>query len=160
MLETFVEGVKFVGGLGGLASSVFLVYDRVFRCQPLMHLLVKDKDVFLRIKNVVDETIVIRKLMMTPAVAGFAPGDSLRDTISGVLSAASGRDFLVIDPLKDRELGLILIEEKLKQLADEYELVISATWANTRRPLPFKRTLRLKTSVCDRKELYRSASPA
>jgi hypothetical protein len=38
-LKPLIELVKFVGGLGGLALSVFLLYDRAFRYRPSLFLI-------------------------------------------------------------------------------------------------------------------------
>jgi hypothetical protein len=42
MLDSVIELVKFVGGLAGLASSAFLVYDRIFRNRPAAFLFPAD----------------------------------------------------------------------------------------------------------------------
>ena len=52
MLDSVVELVKFVGGLGGLASSAFLIYDRVFRYRPAAFLIPAEYKTTLRFKNV------------------------------------------------------------------------------------------------------------
>jgi hypothetical protein len=52
MLDSVVELVKFVGGLGGLASSAFLIYDWVFRYRPAAFLIPAEYKTTLRFKNV------------------------------------------------------------------------------------------------------------
>jgi hypothetical protein len=37
-LHDSLEVLKIVGGIGGILSSVFLVYDRVVRLRPLVYL--------------------------------------------------------------------------------------------------------------------------
>jgi hypothetical protein len=63
MLYSVVETVKFVGGLGGLASPAFLVYERMFRNRPAAFLFPAEFKANLRFKNVAAETIIIDEIV-------------------------------------------------------------------------------------------------
>jgi hypothetical protein len=60
MIENIIEAVKFFGGLGGLASSAFLVYDRIFRYRPAAFLIPA------AYKNMAAETIIIDEIVINP----------------------------------------------------------------------------------------------
>src|SRR5947209_7923272 len=68
MLDSLIEVVKFVGGLGGLASSAFLVYDRLLRDRPAAFLVPADFHVHLLLRNTASETIVIDEITITPPI--------------------------------------------------------------------------------------------
>jgi hypothetical protein len=55
LLEGIIEAVKFFGGLSGLASGAFLVYDRLLKNQPLIFLVAQEYKAALRLKNVAQE---------------------------------------------------------------------------------------------------------
>ena len=66
MLSEITEAVKFFGGLSGLASGIFLVYDRLFRDQPIAFLVPCKYKAGLRLKNIAKETIIIEAIDVTP----------------------------------------------------------------------------------------------
>jgi len=57
MISDPVEWLKLVGGLGGIASSGFLIYDRVYRLRPIAYLQPHDSHVHLKIRNTANEAL-------------------------------------------------------------------------------------------------------
>jgi hypothetical protein len=58
-MDWFLESVKLIGAVLGIATAAFIVFDRVFRGRPIFALHAKvrvpgDNDLFLRVKNVLD----------------------------------------------------------------------------------------------------------
>src|ERR1700722_17162700 len=68
MQDLFVEGIKLVGGMFGLASGAFLVYQRLSRNYPIIYLAVSGYWPALCLKNVTSETIVIDEIKITPDI--------------------------------------------------------------------------------------------
>jgi hypothetical protein len=67
VLDSIIELVKFVSGLGGLATSAFLVYDRIYRYRPSAFLIPADYKTNLRFKNVAAESIIIDEIIVFPS---------------------------------------------------------------------------------------------
>jgi hypothetical protein len=80
----FVEAVKFIGGLSGLASASFLIYDRLVRFRPTVFFRPSNNHVCLAIKNTMPETLVIDQITVAPAYLGIALGDDLHSTLNTV----------------------------------------------------------------------------
>ena len=77
MLDSSIELVKFVGGLGGLPSSAFLVYDRIYRNRPSAFLIPADYKTNLRFRNVAAETVIIDEIIITPPMLTAARANDL-----------------------------------------------------------------------------------
>jgi hypothetical protein len=58
MAFDLVEVIKFIGGLSGLASASFLIYDRLVRFRPTVFFRPSNNHVYLVIKNTMPETLV------------------------------------------------------------------------------------------------------
>jgi hypothetical protein len=158
----FSEAFKLIGSASGLGSALVLAYDRVFRSRPLAHLHIQDSGVYLRLKNVVDVTIILYDLETVPKVVSFARANDLKSTIQAAAEsvypsmAEKARDFVIIDPLKERALPLVRLSE-LKKCDDAQRIVISAKWKLTARPWPFPRRVKVKTCAGDLKRLVSAA---
>jgi hypothetical protein len=61
-----VEAIKLLGGLSGIASAAFLIYDRFFHDRPLVYLLHEQRFVHLVMSNSSLETIIIENIEITP----------------------------------------------------------------------------------------------
>jgi hypothetical protein len=146
-MDWFLESVKLIGAVLGIATAAFIVFDRVFRNRPIFVLHAKvrapnDNDLFLRVKNVLDEDIVIEKWGMSPAFVGLSKDDSFR----AVFEAAIGNTpIAILPPLGELRLRLIILGAATGR--ENEPITISAQWNNTRRPWPFRRTLKIKTTV-------------
>jgi hypothetical protein len=62
-----VEAIKLLGGLSGIASAAFLIYDRFFHDRPLVYLLHEQRFVHLVMSNSSLETIIIENIEITPS---------------------------------------------------------------------------------------------
>jgi hypothetical protein len=73
----FVEAVKFIGGLSGLASVSFLIYDRLVRFRPTIFFRPSNNNVYLVIKNTMPETLVIDQITVAPAYLEIVAGEDI-----------------------------------------------------------------------------------
>jgi hypothetical protein len=114
-----------------------------------------DNEVFLRIKNVTDEDIVIDEISISPAHLTLSVDHEIRSLVSAMVSEFNQ---IVVGPLGERLLILItaVTEGNSAELED---VSITATWRGTRRPLPWKRHVRIQTTVAAIKKL-RTATTA
>ena len=150
-MNAFIEGVKLIGGIGGLLSAAFLLYDRIFRWRPLVYLHPEDFQVKLRIVNVARETIIIDKIKTPPMIAVIWDSD-LRAAAAviepSVREEVNESRPLVIGPSEERSVGLMPGFNAVSP-APEARLSIRCDWRNTRRPLPFRRSVHVRTNRRD-----------
>jgi hypothetical protein len=150
-MDGFVEAIKLVGAVLGIATAFFIVYDRLFRDRPIFSFQVRrpvgaassvENDIYLRIKNVSDEDIVIDEISITPPHLTFSVDGEVRSIAEAIV-----RDFnqIVVGSLAERLL--ILIVTSNDQQSEYIPVTISATWRGTRRPWPWKRHVRIRTTV-------------
>jgi hypothetical protein len=88
----FVEGIKLLGGIAGLGTAAFTIYDRLARGRPLV---IVEQRTFIdrpterlqiRILNTADEHgILIRHIVPSPEVWKIARDDSTREMMLGSL---------------------------------------------------------------------------
>jgi hypothetical protein len=131
MLEFFI----LVGSLCGLGSAIVLIYERVIRTRPILHLHPGDYAVQLRIKNVTDEAILIDQITVSPAVFGWTPAPGASPTV-------------VIKPHEEMLLRMMLFRD-FEKLAEKALVTVTVSWRTTRRPWPFKRTVSTKIAAAD-----------
>jgi hypothetical protein len=131
MLEIFLV----VGSLCGVASAAVLIYERAIRAQPIVHLHPGDYAVQLRIKNVIDEVILIDEINVSPAVFGWTPPADASPTV-------------VIKPLEEVLLRMMLFRD-FEKLAERALVTITIVWRTTRKPWPFKRAVSTKIAAAD-----------
>lgn len=112
-----------------------LVYERVIRAQPIVHLHPGDYAVQLRIKNVIDEAILINEIRVSPAVFGWTPSPDASPTI-------------VIKPLEEVLLRMTLFRD-FEKLAEKALVTITVAWRTTRKPWPFRRTVSTRIAAAD-----------
>lgn len=101
-----------------------------------------ENDIYLRIKNVTDEDIVIDEISISPALLTFSVDGEVRSIAKAVI-----RDFnqIMVGPLAERLL--ILIRTPNSQQSEDTPVTITATWRGTRRPWPWKRHVKIKTTI-------------
>lgn len=154
--EELLKSITFVGSIVGLASGVFLVYDRLFRNQPLIFLVPHEYKAALRLKNVSQETLIIEEIDIKPPVIALRNPDDLR-TVSEDRQAVwyptmndhkAMRVFIILGPLGERTFDLKRSAEFENATEDTY-ISIRCKWRNSRWPLPFYRSRWLKVSVSD-----------
>jgi hypothetical protein len=131
MIEFFLVA----GSLCGVASALVLVYEHVIRTQPIVHLHPGDYAVQLRIKNVIDEAILIDEIRVSPAVFGWTPPADASPTI-------------VIKPLEEVLLRMMLFRD-FEKLAEKALVTITVAWRPTRKPWPLKRTVSTRIAAAD-----------
>jgi len=156
LLDSIIEMVKFVGGLGGLASSAFLLYDRIFRYRPSVFLIPVDYKTNLRIKNIADETIIIDEIIITPAILKVAKANDLvtvnEEKAASMYPTMERRVpegvFIVIKPKEERTFALHRFAE-FENSDGKRMITIRCRWRNTRKPFPIARHAKIKTTVKD-----------
>jgi len=84
MISDPVEWVKLVGGIGGIASSGFLIYDRMWRLCPMAYLQAQKASVYLCVKNVANETLIIDSIDVSPKVFAISRRGKKDDFVSRV----------------------------------------------------------------------------
>src|SRR5882672_2089331 len=84
MISDPVEWLKLVGSIGGLASSGFLIYDRVYRFRPIVYLQPQKGSVYLCVRNVANETLVIDRIDVSPKVFAVSMKGNKDDFVSRV----------------------------------------------------------------------------
>lgn len=156
MFSEASEIIKLIGGLSGLASGAFLIYDRLFRDQPLLYFVPHENKCALCMKNASEETIIIDEIDIDPPIVRLNRADDLR-TVNQERTAIwypqvndqeALRVFIVLKPGAERIFNLhrsAAFEE-----ADEGLIIrLRCKWRNTRKPLPIVRSLILKAYVKD-----------
>src|SRR5262249_8129392 len=154
MIDMALEVAKALGVIGGIASSTFLIWDRVVRDRPKVGLRVTPGQVYPRIKNVMDEDLIIDSIDSKPQYISPA----LDHQLESIVRAAAGQfDLLTIEPHGEAKLPLVV---HVRSNGDEGASVkIVTTWRGTRRRWPWKRTSVIETSVAELRSLERARDP-
>lgn len=158
-----VEAIKFFGGLAGIISAGFLVYDRLIRSRPLVFPVLGQHRAELCIRNVAAETVIVDKITAEPSIVGFIMADDLVSTVraaaEGIYPDAAGephRTFVVLAPGEERRIG-ILKHSGFKTADKATKIKVRCVWRNSRKPFPFERHARVITSVRDIESLEKAA---
>jgi hypothetical protein len=152
--ETTVEVIKNVGSIGGLASSIFLVYDRFMRGRPHAFIRAHGYGAELFICNTANESIIVDDVQTTPHVIGIAKTTGLHSTIEAAAkyvmpdAVEAERIFVMLAPREERGLPIIGLVP-FKEASDELPVKIEGRWRNTRKPLPIYRYFTVRTTVGD-----------
>jgi len=160
MISELLEAVKVVGSIGGLASSAFLIYDRMFRNQPEAYLISENYKVAIRFKNIAGETIIIHEIDVAPPLLALDRANDLMTAqqdraavwYPSINDETAMRAFIVLPPAAERSFQLKRSAE-FENADDGQMITIRCKWRNTRKPLPVYRSVRIKTSVGDIKSL-------
>jgi hypothetical protein len=167
VVDSIIELVKFVGGLGGLASSAFLVYDRIFRYRPAAFLIPVEYKTSLRFKNVAEETIIIDEIIIAPPMLTVARANDLvtkNEERAAVMYPKMEEHkrlegiYIVIKPTEERTFALHRFAD-FENADGKTTIAIRCRWRNTRTPFPIPRYVRVKTTVQEVRNL-REASLA
>jgi hypothetical protein len=152
--DWIVEPIKLVGSLLGIATAAFIVYDRLVSGRPVFAISAKpgsrsrrDNYLFLRIKNILDEEIVVESWKISPALVGL----SLDHSLDSIVNAQAGEIPLAILKPED-SLWLLLLILPAATNRDNEEITISAEWKSTRKPWPFRRRIKTRVTVAKLKE--------
>ena len=164
MFEELVKCITFIGSLVGLAAGIFLVYDRLFRDQPVIFLVAHEYKAALRIKNVSEETIIIEDIEITPPIVSLHNANDER-TKSEDMQAVwypkendeeAVRVFIILGAQVERTFDLKRSAE-FENSDDDRLISIRCKWRNTRRPLPIYRSRWLKVSAKDIRALRQAS---
>jgi hypothetical protein len=166
VIDSIIEAVKFFGGLGGLASSAFLTYDRIFRFRPTAFLLPVQYKTSVRFKNIAAETIIIDEIVVTPPIVKVMRANDLQtanEDRSDVWYPSAKKEkpdvvFIVIKAMDERTFALHRSAE-VENSDGKRVIKIRCRWRNTRKPFPFARHVTIKATVEDIQNL-REASLA
>lgn len=166
VISWLVETVKFVGGLGGLASAAFLIYDRLFKGAPAAFLVPKDYKTCVRFVNASNETLLIDEVTVEPPIMHLVKANDLATVNEERQATFYGT------PDDERLTGIFIVlkadQERtfpLHRFADfensdrKRRVVIRCRWRNTRKPFPLNRYVKVETTVGD-VEKMREASLA
>jgi hypothetical protein len=91
MAFDLVETIKLIGGLSGLASATFLIYDRIVRFRPTVSFRPHDKAVNLAIRNAMPESLIIDKISFTPPHLGIYSRGDLGPTLTRIRAGVEAR---------------------------------------------------------------------
>jgi hypothetical protein len=152
-MESPLEVIKLVGALLGIAATAFIVYDRIFRGRPIFAVHAKprvpgDNYLFLRVKNVLDEDVVVENWRITPPLVGLSTDTSVRAIAGAVLGQTPTA---ILPPLGELKFNLVILDASGDR--KNKSIQISAEWGTTRRPWPFRRHVKIKTTVARLEEL-------
>jgi hypothetical protein len=155
-MSDFIEVFKVVGAAGGLISACFLLYDRLMRIRPEAFLSKGEYPGHLNItvRNVSNESIILDEIGVSPNILGAAEGDGVHAIVEAIHRrgddvAESSRDvFIVLKPLEELRLKVVTFD-KFIQAAAGQKVVVRLSWRTTRDRMPFKRNIKIRTSVAD-----------
>jgi hypothetical protein len=156
----FLEILKTVGALGGIASSAFLVYDRLVRSRPYAYLRPSKYSVEVVVKNVTNYVVIVDEIGVSPAVVGLKKNE---DTLSILQTIArpwyptrsnekAQKVFMLLYPLEERGFGVLRLKH-FDAMDDKAKIVIRCSWRNTRKPFPMKRSIKVHTTAGDIRKL-------
>jgi hypothetical protein len=147
-MDYLLEAIKLIGGMLGIATAAFIVFDRVSRNKPIFALHAKprvagDNYLFLRVKNVLDEDVVIENWRIEPdGLVGLSTGVSVRALVGAMIRQIPTT---ILPPLGEEKFNLVILD--LTTNRKRKPLTISAQWNTTRHPWPFRRRAKITTTV-------------
>jgi hypothetical protein len=153
VMDYFIEAIKLLGGILGIATAAFIVFDRVVRGRPIfaVHAVPRvagDNYLFLRIKNVLDEDVVIENWRITPPLLGLSTDTSVRAIAGAVLGTIP---MAIVPPLGELKLALLILGAATNN--KNQTVAISADWNTTRHPWLFTRHVKIRITVARVEEL-------
>jgi hypothetical protein len=151
-----IEAVKFFGGLGGLASSAFLIYDRVVRFRPIIDLVPVQYTTSLRLRNASPSPIIVDRIIVFPReiVQVSAANDQVsakQDVATVWYPGNSSKPQIVFIYLKpEAERTFALKRSAAFEEASEKTLVtFRCRWRSPTKPFPFPRRVTIRATVGD-----------
>ena len=156
-----VQILQAIGSALGALSAAFLVYDRAVRGRPIFGLHAEpglaassENYLYVRIVNVLDEDLVFENFSIAPPIVGLAEGHDVREITAAQIQKVRT---LVLPPRREATYVLVILGAATGR--DSERIVISAEWRATRRPWPGKRTVRIRTTVAELKNLKAARTP-
>jgi len=135
--SNLVELIKLVGGIAGLLTAAFTVYDRAIKSRPVVNIIAK-KDwpgvkglVWIQVKNPTDRDIIIEEISTSREDTIFIGPN---EATSSLLLAVSGiKRMAVIGAGSERMFPMHLADDDPADLAVKIEIVwrpVTARWFN------------------------------
>jgi hypothetical protein len=159
-INILLEVIKTTGAILAFAVTVFIVYDRVSRDQPIFALHAEaraagDNYLFLRIKNVLDEDVVVENWRVSLDLAVLSA-----DTSAEAMTVEwSGEVPMAIVPPRS-EFNLPLMIRNLATNRKNETITISADWNTTLKPWVLQRRVKFETTVARLEELKATRLPS
>ena len=163
-MSDFLEAFKVIGAAGGLISAGFLVYDRLVRGRPEAFLSNGEYpgQLMVTVRNVSTESIIVDEIAVAPNIIGIAEGNSAH-AVAEIIQDRSDKEkrssrkvFLVLKPLEALELHLITFG-KFENALGTQKVTAQFSWRTTRLRFPFKRGIKVNTSVADIRAMKQGA---
>lgn len=149
-MSDLVEGIKLLGGIAGLGTAAFTIYDRLVKSRPIVSLMAAaDRydgvgDLYLRVVNRSDREIVITGIRSNPDLS-VRLHDDTESIIEGELGYEAAR---LVAPDETVFIQVFLDDELRETLpASVLELRFSVDWHRAAGPtwlkgLPLRATIR------------------
>jgi hypothetical protein len=139
----FLEAFKVIGSIGGVASAIFLVYDRLMHGKPLAYIKSEYTTAHLAVKNITEETMIIERIQVEPGIVDISSDTSVEATAE---TLEDDGFFKVLGPGEER-LFRIQRRDGFHTARDEQAITMWVVWRHTRFTLPFDRSVKIKTTV-------------
>jgi hypothetical protein len=154
-----LQVLQAIGSALGALSAAFIVYDRAVRGQPIFALHTEpgppgDNYLYVRLVNVLDEALVVENFRIEPAIVGLSEDHEARSMLT-----AQFKDIrtLILPPRASATYVLMILGAATGR--DAEGVVMSAEWRRTQRVWPWKRRLRIRTTVAELKNLKTARTP-
>jgi len=128
-----VEGIKFIGGMAGLGTAAFTIWDRLLKDRPLVSIYGNiatnwiEPELSLRVKNLADEHIIIRAVHVNRPEIKVYPDRSLA-TVIGI--ALGDSRFALVDPKTERSF-LIFDHGEFLERSELLPVAFEVEWSKT-----------------------------
>ena len=155
-MTNVVEIFKVVGAAAGLITAAFFIYDRIVRIRPDAFLSTGEHpgQLDITVRNVSNESIILDEIGAAPNIIGVAKGDGVHAIVEAIhrrgddVTESSREVFIVLKPLEELQLKLITFD-KFNHASADQKVVVRLSWRTTRLRVPFKRNIKIRTSVGD-----------
>ncbi|TYR32090.1 hypothetical protein FY036_13480 [Mesorhizobium microcysteis] len=152
-METLWDTIQGVGAIVGLATGLFVLWDRVFRFSPTAIVVVRPllpggmpKGTYLQISNPSDRPIIVSwRAGMRPNEFSIAEDHQTRSIVAALLEG--GRS-TVIDPASHREL--LLLKPSNVDVIDPDNTIECEIYWRYAQPKIWKRDRRLSVAISKR----------
>jgi hypothetical protein len=148
-----------IGSALGALSAAFIVYDRAVRGRPIFALHTEpgapgENYLYVRTVNVLDEAVVVENFRIDPAIVGLSEDHEPRSILTAQFKDVRT---LVLPPRASATYVLMILGAATGR--DAESIVISAEWRRTQHVWPWKRRLRIRTTVTELKRLKAARTP-
>ena len=142
-----LEAVKLFGGIAGLLSAAFLIFDRLVRDRPILVLHRQSIGVngyaYLRIINRVDDDLIIQSVTCRPPHISIATDHGVRAIAEAVIQSPLGP--LIISPKSEAHLPIVKMSQT--ETSSQAQVRITIRWRRSHHAWPCDRATTLKTDI-------------